>query len=141
MNEIKGCADRGPARRTVAEVSRDPRAREVLVRLGINHCCGAQLSLAEAAIAAGVPIEELMRALSGAMTTATIDVRGLEPPQPLVRVLQRLDTLGEAERLEVVIDRRPLLLYPQLDARGFTHTTDEPEPGLFRIVIARAGTT
>jgi uncharacterized protein (DUF2249 family) len=73
--------------------------------------------------------------------TVTIDVRGLEPPQPLVRVLQRLDTLGDGERLEVIHDRRPMLLYPQLDALGFTHVTDEPAPGVVRIVIARAAGT
>jgi hypothetical protein len=30
-----------------------------------------------------------------------------------------------------------MFLYPQLDARGFLHETDEPEPGLVRIVIRR----
>ncbi len=36
----------------VAEVARDPSALEVLKRMGINHCCGAHLSLREAAAAA-----------------------------------------------------------------------------------------
>jgi uncharacterized protein (DUF2249 family) len=138
MSQSSRCPEQDVATRTVADVSRDPRARDVLVRLGIDHCCGSHLSLGEAAAAAGVPLEQL-RARLEAARPATIDVRGLEPPQPLVRVLERLDALGADERLEVVIDRRPLLLYPQLEARGFTHTTDESEPGLFRIVIARAG--
>jgi hypothetical protein len=34
-------------------------------------------------------------------------------------------------------DRRPIFLYPQLEERGFAHVTDEPEPGLVRIVIRR----
>jgi iron-sulfur cluster repair protein YtfE (RIC family) len=54
----------------VAEVSGDPRALKVLERLGINHCCGAHLSLGEAAAAAGVPLAELLRALDEA-TVAT----------------------------------------------------------------------
>lgn len=66
-----------------------------------------------------------------------VDVRGLEPPQPMVRVLEALDTLGDGQRLEVLHDRRPLFLYPQLDDRGFVHATDEPEPGLVRITICR----
>jgi uncharacterized protein (DUF2249 family) len=66
---------------------------------------------------------------------ATIDVRGLPPPQPMVRVLERLTDLGTDETLEVLHERRPLFLYPQLDARGFVHETDEPEPGLVRIRI------
>lgn len=47
----------------VAAVSRDPGALEVLKRTGINHCCGAHLSLREAAAAAGVPLDTLLRAL------------------------------------------------------------------------------
>lgn len=67
-----------------------------------------------------------------------IDVRGFEPPRPMIRVLERLETLGADEQLEVLHDRRPLFLYPQLDERGFVHETDEPEPGLVRIAIRRA---
>jgi uncharacterized protein (DUF2249 family) len=69
-----------------------------------------------------------------------LDVRGLEPPQPMVLVLERLDTLAPGETLEVLHDRRPLFLYPQLEARGFAHETDEPAPGLVRIRIRRAET-
>jgi uncharacterized protein (DUF2249 family) len=69
---------------------------------------------------------------------AALDVRGLEPPLPMVRVLERLDALAPGDTLTVLHERRPLFLYPQLDARGFRHDTDEPEPGLVRIVIRRA---
>jgi uncharacterized protein (DUF2249 family) len=67
----------------------------------------------------------------------TLDVRGLEPPQPMVAILERLETLAAGETLTVVHDRRPTFLYPQLDARGFTHRTEESEPGVVRIVIER----
>jgi uncharacterized protein (DUF2249 family) len=66
-----------------------------------------------------------------------LDVRGLEPPQPMVRVLDEVDRLGPGAELEVRHDRRPMFLYPQLDDRGFVHDTDEPEPGVVRIVIRR----
>lgn len=69
--------------------------------------------------------------------TVRLDVRGLEPPLPMVRVLERLDALTPGQSLEILHDRRPLLLYPQLDERGFVHATDEPEPGLVRIVVRR----
>jgi uncharacterized protein (DUF2249 family) len=69
----------------------------------------------------------------------TLDVRGLEPPAPMVVVLERLDTLGPDERLEVIHARRPMFLYPQLDDRGFVHETDEPAPGMVRITIRRGG--
>lgn len=69
--------------------------------------------------------------------TLTLDVRGLEPPLPMVLVLERLETLTPDEELQVVHERRPMFLYPQLDERGFAHRTDEPEPGVVRIVIRR----
>lgn len=69
--------------------------------------------------------------------TGRLDVRGLEPPLPMVRVIERLDVLAPGQTLEVLHDRRPVFLYPQLEERGFTHATDEPEPGLVRIVIRR----
>lgn len=66
-----------------------------------------------------------------------LDVRGMEPPWPMVRALEALERLGPRGRLEVLHERRPLFLYPQLDERGFCHATDEPEPGLVRIAIWR----
>lgn len=74
---------------------------------------------------------------TGAARTTRLDVRGLEPPGPMVRVLERLDALGPGDVLEVLHDRRPMFLYPQLEDRGFAHETDEPERGLVRIRIRR----
>jgi len=68
---------------------------------------------------------------------ALLDVRGLEPPEPMVRILERLDMLRPGQRLVVLHERRPMLLYPQLDERGFLHDTEEVEPGLVRIVVRR----
>jgi uncharacterized protein (DUF2249 family) len=68
-----------------------------------------------------------------------IDVRGLEPPEPMARVLEALEQLSPDQQLEVLLDRRPMFLYPQLDDRGFTHDTDNSHPGLVRIVIRREG--
>jgi iron-sulfur cluster repair protein YtfE (RIC family) len=61
---------RATAEQTVAEVSKRPGAREVLQRLGINQCCGAHLSLREAAAAAGVPLDDLLRALDETVSAA-----------------------------------------------------------------------
>lgn len=61
--ESSQCSTPITGEQIVAEVSKRPGALEVLQRLGINHCCGAHLSLREAAAAAGVSLEELARAL------------------------------------------------------------------------------
>jgi uncharacterized protein (DUF2249 family) len=72
-----------------------------------------------------------------ASSTVRVDVRGLEPPFPMVRVLESLETLASGQLLEVWHDRRPIFLYPQLEERGCRHLTDEPAPGLVRIFIWR----
>jgi iron-sulfur cluster repair protein YtfE (RIC family) len=55
-------------RRTVAEVSQaSPRALEAMKALGINHCCGAHLTLAEAAASAGVELPVLLAAVREAL--------------------------------------------------------------------------
>jgi uncharacterized protein (DUF2249 family) len=75
--------------------------------------------------------------VTGSPGRVVLDVRGLEPPHPMMRVLAAIDRLDPGAVLEVRHDRRPVFLYPQLDDRGFAHETDEPEPGLVRIVIRR----
>jgi regulator of cell morphogenesis and NO signaling len=51
----------------VGEVAREVSgAVTVFERLGINHCCGAQLTLAEAAAAAGVSLPTLLAELGAA---------------------------------------------------------------------------
>ena len=85
--------------------------------------------------AEAVPVARATVAADADMTT--LDVRGLEPPEPMVQILERLDVLRPGQRLVVLHERRPMLLYPQLDERGFLHDTEEVEPGLVRIVVRR----
>jgi iron-sulfur cluster repair protein YtfE (RIC family) len=47
----------------VGDVASVPAARAVLERFGVNHCCGADLTLREGAAAAGVELTVLLRAL------------------------------------------------------------------------------
>ena len=49
----------------VGEVARRHQgALEVMNALGINHCCGAELALGEAAAAAGIPVDLLLQTLN-----------------------------------------------------------------------------
>jgi hypothetical protein len=66
-----------------------------------------------------------------------VDARGLEPPQPLVTILEAVEALPARAALLARTDRRPLHLYPQLEERGFTGTTEEQPDGSFVTLIAR----
>ena len=50
-----------------------------------------------------------------------IDVRGLEPPEPMVEILRMIDHGAVESVLIAHLDREPIFLYPELDDRGWTH--------------------
>ena len=61
------------AEQTVAEVARrSPAALEAMKRLGLNHCCGAHLTLTEAAAAAVVTVTEVLAAINAAPATEAL---------------------------------------------------------------------
>ena len=66
-----------------------------------------------------------------------VDARGLEPPQPLVKILEALATLPEGVRLRAHTDRRPMHLYAQLEERGFVGQTEELPDGSFVTHVRR----
>jgi uncharacterized protein (DUF2249 family) len=74
----------------------------------------------------------------GDVTALELDARGLEPPQPLVTILETLATLPEGTVLLARTDRRPMHLYPQLEARGFVGRTEEQSDGSFITHICRS---
>jgi hypothetical protein len=47
-----------------------------------------------------------------------IDVRGLNPPEPMIAILQLLDA-SETATVIAHLDREPIFLYPELDERGW----------------------
>jgi uncharacterized protein (DUF2249 family) len=66
-----------------------------------------------------------------------LDVSDLAPPEPMVRILEAAAKLGPEQMLCVEHHRRPVYLYPQLDAQGFLHETRELGPGQVEILIRR----
>jgi uncharacterized protein (DUF2249 family) len=53
-----------------------------------------------------------------------LDVCGLEPPEPLERVLNALSLLKPEQRLRMLIDREPRPLYGILERNGFAYDVD-----------------
>ena len=66
---VRAGAEQFTADRTVADVARrSPAALEAMKQLGLNHCCGAHLTLSEAAAAAGVAVSEVLDAVNASMS-------------------------------------------------------------------------
>lgn len=74
------------------------------------------------------------------MANVTIDNRGLQPPEPMVRILSGLEELNDGDELVALMDREPIMLYPQLERRGWAWDFSGSEGGAdgFRLTIRRA---
>ena len=70
-------------------------------------------------------------------TLIEVDARGLEPPQPLVKILEALAGLPAGAGLRARTDRRPMHLYAHLEERGFVGETSEQTDGSFLTHIRR----
>jgi uncharacterized protein (DUF2249 family) len=67
-----------------------------------------------------------------------VDARHLEPPQPMVRILEALSQLPNGASVRARTDRRPIHLYAHLEDRGFTGESEEQSDGSFITHIRRA---
>ncbi|RWM28580.1 DUF2249 domain-containing protein [Mesorhizobium sp.] len=68
-----------------------------------------------------------------------LDSRDLEPPEPMVRALQAVETLAPGQTVAVLLPREPIFLFDELRARGH-HWRGAFEPeGHYRVVIRSGG--
>ena len=65
-----------------------------------------------------------------------LDLRGLEPPEPLMRVFAALDAAPD-QPLRARFPREPFPLYALLQAGGWTRRTVAREDGSFDVLISR----
>ncbi len=65
-----------------------------------------------------------------------LDNRGLEPPNPMIRTLEALDTLSPGDELTIHNDRVPVYLLPQLQDAGADYQVESQPDGsaIVRIV-------
>ena len=73
------------------------------------------------------------------MAEITLDVRGLEPPEPYERATELLTRLQSGQYLRMIAPRRPRLLYPWLQQRGLCEDTRQRDEDLFEIFIWAEG--
>ena len=66
-----------------------------------------------------------------------IDARGLEPPEPLIRILAALESLGVGRKLRAITDREPCHLFGEASQRGFRYACNEQPDGSWVTVLER----
>ncbi len=62
-------------------------------------------------------------------STNLLDVRGLEPPEPMLRVLNAVEQLQPGRRLIACTERRPIHLFVELERRGFALVCEDQPDG------------
>ncbi|NNN05772.1 MAG: DUF2249 domain-containing protein [Elusimicrobia bacterium] len=70
--------------------------------------------------------------------TVNLDVSDLEPPEPMVRILEAVTALGPEDRLVVEHFREPVPLYAHLDAAGFAHEIIKLAENRYRLTIRKS---
>ncbi len=66
-----------------------------------------------------------------------LDVRGMEPPEPMVKILETLPKLNDNTVLLVHHHREPLMLYDKLAERGYQAVTNKIEEDYYKVVITK----
>ena len=133
------------------------RAQFAALRRAIEQCAVAQPEVVRRQfeiLAAAAPeydaagcvaeLEALREALGAAALAAPVDdgpapmdLRGLRPPEPIVRILEALER-APALPLRVILPHEPLPLYNLLGERGFRCSGAPREAGGFEVLIERA---
>ena len=69
--------------------------------------------------------------------TVEVDVRGLEPPEPMVKILETLPQIGKGDLLLVHHHREPMMLYDKLEHLGYEASAEKIQEGYFKVRITK----
>jgi uncharacterized protein (DUF2249 family) len=75
---------------------------------------------------------------AGADGVLDVDARGLEPPEPLIRILDALERLPAGASLRAHTDREPCHLFGEATNRGFRHDCQAQPDGSWITLLTRA---
>lgn len=68
-----------------------------------------------------------------------LDNRDLDPPEPMVRILAAVETMGEGQTLSALLCREPVFLFPELAKRGHQWRGGFEDDGSTYRVLVRVG--
>ena len=73
-----------------------------------------------------------------AVVFRTLDARGWDPPEPIVRVLEALNGLPRGSKIVMLLDCEPRPLFRILKLQGFEYRCGPAPEGYFEVAIWRA---
>ena len=68
---------------------------------------------------------------------APLDLRGLQPPEPIVRIFEALERAPD-EPLRAILPHEPVPLYALLRERGYAYSGEQRADGGFELLIERS---
>ena len=71
-----------------------------------------------------------------AQAPAPLDLRGLQPPEPIVRIFEALER-SPGEPLRAILPHEPVPLYALLRERGYSYSGQQRADGGFELLIER----
>jgi hypothetical protein len=74
---------------------------------------------------------------SRAQAPAPVDLRGLQPPEPIVRIFEALER-SPGEPLRALLPHEPVPLYALLRERGFRYSGTQHPDGSYELLIERS---
>ena len=77
--------------------------------------------------------------MSTGIDEVLVDARGLEPPEPMEKVMQTLALLRRDQSIRLLLHREPFPLYSILAERGYGHDTRMEADGSYVILIRPLG--
>ncbi|WP_240343790.1 DUF2249 domain-containing protein [Paenibacillus sp. SYP-B3998] len=64
-----------------------------------------------------------------------LDNRGLEPPQPMIRTLQALESSIIGDQVKIHNDRLPMFLIEELQRLGYPYQVEHQADGSVKVII------
>lgn len=98
-----------------------------------------QAPVAKSAAAAAAAAPAAVSAADWPAPSTSLDNRGLQPPEPMILILEALERLAPGEVLAAINERDPAFLYPELEARGASIRTEQKSDGVHLLI--RKGAT
>ncbi|WP_209490306.1 DUF2249 domain-containing protein [Xanthobacter flavus] len=69
-----------------------------------------------------------------------LDLRELDPPEPMIRILEALEDLQPGDVLFALLAREPVFLFPELTTRAHEWAGNfEAQGGTYRLLVRRGG--